>query len=1423
MTYQSEVLADSPYLYFRFDETSGTNFDNLGSLGTDATLSGSLQINQSPAANLDGKSVKTTHNAASYASLSGAVFPASFTLECWVKRDTAFTGTYDVFELFASSATFFKFTYNNAGDWSISGTISPATTPTGTTIADGNWHHVAITKGTSDNTIRYYLDGSLVTSGSLSSSASASGTVYVGERAGASQRATNIDEVALYTTALSSTRIAAHYTEATASVTHINVTPPAITVSTTSPVPTPGTGRTISVSPATASVTAPSPTLDVENVYYPTLTATADGYLNGVGNTASNNIIQFALSGVDDVKSFFFKFDDPRLDVPDSQFVSATLKVRSAGSGSSTNYKLRRVTGSWTESTTSKPSGTDISGATGNIPAPGSGLDRTLSFDVSGAVAAWNSGSAFNGIEIQVTSGGPAYLYSREAAAGLQPTLEVVLEPIPTTDSENTVVGTLYADVAMPVPAVKNGVSIAVTPATATTDNPVPTVSGGFNAIVSAPPMVVSATFPGGNENSPDQYNYPEAIAVTALMPVPNVVGGNDISVSAPAIAVSAEVVPGEFDDFTETTILAGPMNVSVQFPGGIRYVRADDRYLNYVPLTIDADDVWYQMEETSGTVANDASLDEDEDVAYENDGTYVGGPAFEVIGPQFRKAVEFDGVDDYLLIPGYRSGSLFTEMDTTIEFSIKTSDLNGNLISGAGRDTVVPGGRVTLVDGYITLVSEFDVTWTVRKFVADGEWHHIVISNPSVSGLLGQVITSLNKPTFVSVDGIIEFQRYGMPLSARRMIPYSVMARKDARNPSLPATEFVAGQMRDFIVRLNYAVSRDTASKLYYEWSNSLVVNPGPMTASAAAVNPTVAGGNVKKMLAIYGLAWNRNFQNSVAELTYRSTFANFAIQTTDSLPHDSSGTGPFYYDVKPFYLHGYLVYPVSIVGNSDHTDPDSAEGVVNDEYIDPDSGNFTDDLTGLQRFIDLDKDLVSDVTEFDAITVVNYPAILPRDGFSVNDRDLYQDNFGLTGGEWTKIRDDFRDSILDALVRGVNLWGAEPQMAEHLGFIEDYDIHGQGRYQQGNVPMSPANSNLFGKNIQADELDNDHVADGFVVGVEGDYSGIWQANSFRRIVATEPGLTDIPSFEMGDKIYRFKYDRFGAYSDVTAYDVINKTGGLAVNDLVRMSAEDDYDDQANGVAKVGNPRWSVVSAQPQGVVGKIIAQEMEVYYGPNGLAVANPYSENVITIAAERGSVVRGRPIGGRAFFEFMDTNTEVTQIAIDKFPDMWNGVRDVNRTTWSVDTRRNRDFTAGAVDWAPVYEYLPTVSMNARGLLWLQAAEEIPEGDVKVYVPSFIASAVMPVVEHSQDRSTTTTVPAMRAYADLRQPSNYQGPDAVIVAQPMEVTATWGGLQKTNKVTSATASARMPDVTVTAGGDRVAVYVDDLQNVTLYLREE
>ena len=48
MAYQDVVLADSPYLYYRLDETSGTTANDIGSSGQDGTYSGNFLLAQPP-------------------------------------------------------------------------------------------------------------------------------------------------------------------------------------------------------------------------------------------------------------------------------------------------------------------------------------------------------------------------------------------------------------------------------------------------------------------------------------------------------------------------------------------------------------------------------------------------------------------------------------------------------------------------------------------------------------------------------------------------------------------------------------------------------------------------------------------------------------------------------------------------------------------------------------------------------------------------------------------------------------------------------------------------------------------------------------------------------------------------------------------------------------------------------------------------------------------------------------------------------------------------------------------------------------------------------------------------------------------------------------------------------------------------------
>lgn len=214
MTYSSEVLADSPYLYWRFGEASGTSVADTSGNGRtgfcDATrgVAGLLTGDPNFAVSNDGTLNRI-------GTRSDTTDLTAFSIEAWVKQDSTNSGIrYVAGREDAGVSGIFRLMMNNrvptVDIWSAAGTNA---TVTGTALTAGTTHHLAATyDGT---TLTLYVDG--VSVGTPSTTVSgALRTVntdftVLASPSGSSRFGGTIDEVAHYTTALSGARVAAHY------------------------------------------------------------------------------------------------------------------------------------------------------------------------------------------------------------------------------------------------------------------------------------------------------------------------------------------------------------------------------------------------------------------------------------------------------------------------------------------------------------------------------------------------------------------------------------------------------------------------------------------------------------------------------------------------------------------------------------------------------------------------------------------------------------------------------------------------------------------------------------------------------------------------------------------------------------------------------------------------------------------------------------------------------------------------------------------------------------------------------------------------------------------------------------------------------------------------------------------------------------
>jgi len=201
-TYFGEVAADSPGWWWHLGESSGTtmidaaggangNYQNGVVLGQPGAISGA-----GTAAKFDGR--------AAYGYVNGIAAPQqAYTMEIWMKAAPPLAGG-TLMDQGGAGALYTgtdRFCFRQT-QTSICWAQAPATDV---------WYHVAGTWDAVSQTARLYVNGVERASGQASSALSGSGTFYIGYGQSAPWFKGDLDEAAYYRTALSATRVAAHY------------------------------------------------------------------------------------------------------------------------------------------------------------------------------------------------------------------------------------------------------------------------------------------------------------------------------------------------------------------------------------------------------------------------------------------------------------------------------------------------------------------------------------------------------------------------------------------------------------------------------------------------------------------------------------------------------------------------------------------------------------------------------------------------------------------------------------------------------------------------------------------------------------------------------------------------------------------------------------------------------------------------------------------------------------------------------------------------------------------------------------------------------------------------------------------------------------------------------------------------------------
>lgn len=223
--YNAAVLTDNPYFYYYLDEASGPALTDASGNNRSGTAS-SVASYRNPGAlpNNPGYSVDLAGGGRIVSGGGALTNPTTFTLELWFRTSSTAGGKLVGFESGTGSGSTFYDRHVTVrtdgrlvyGDWLASPyrtLVSPAA------YNDGAWHHLVLTaaphSGSQLDAIMY-VDGQVVASGATSRVSSYSGWWRVGAgRAGALGLTTpfpgRVDQVAVYRSVMTASRVAAHY------------------------------------------------------------------------------------------------------------------------------------------------------------------------------------------------------------------------------------------------------------------------------------------------------------------------------------------------------------------------------------------------------------------------------------------------------------------------------------------------------------------------------------------------------------------------------------------------------------------------------------------------------------------------------------------------------------------------------------------------------------------------------------------------------------------------------------------------------------------------------------------------------------------------------------------------------------------------------------------------------------------------------------------------------------------------------------------------------------------------------------------------------------------------------------------------------------------------------------------------------------
>lgn len=169
-------------------------------------------------------------------------------------------------------------------------------------------------------------------------------------------------------------------------------------------------------------------------------------------------------------------------------------------------------------------------------------------------------------------------------------------------------------------------------------------------------------------------------------------------------------------------------------------------------PVDLDTDahlTAWWKFDEDSGTEAADSSK-------HDHDGELAGGMTFDdaSVPGRIGKALEFDGRDDLVEVPGYKG--VTATAARTVSAWLKTKTSQGDLVSW-GKDDFGQMWIVRFIRGHVGVTPNGGYLYMAER-VDDGQWHHVAIVVRKAE------LPNLHDDVTIYLDGkVAEIDRIGL------------------------------------------------------------------------------------------------------------------------------------------------------------------------------------------------------------------------------------------------------------------------------------------------------------------------------------------------------------------------------------------------------------------------------------------------------------------------------------------------------------------------------------------------------------------------------------------------------------------------------------------------------------------------------------